>query len=97
MKHLLLAILLIGMLPLAGCAHVTPPPVIKEVAVEVKVPVQVPCVKDRPGEVTALNTVISRSEWDELSTDQREKLLGSQSMNRKGFGDRLVVATAGCT
>jgi hypothetical protein len=79
---------------LAACT--ANPPIIVEKPVEVKVPVTVPCVKERPGEVVGLRDRVGRADWDALSTDQREKLLQAQAQDRKAFGDRLTVATAGC-
>ena len=88
MKKSILAALL-----LSGCTT----PVIKEVPVEVKVPVNVPCVRDqRPEEVKALKDKMSKGEWNALSTDQREKLLLAQGTDRKAYGDKLYVATSGC-
>lgn len=82
---------------LGACTKTIEVPVIKEVPVEIKVPVAQPCVSgNRPEEVKPLRDRISREEWEQLSTDQRENLLGGQSLDRKGYGDRLAVATAGC-
>lgn len=93
MRYLLPLIVLLA----AGCTKTIEVPVVKEVPVEVKVPVAQPCVSgDRPEEVQPLSSKLSREEWQSLTTDQREKLLGAQAQDRKGFGDKLAVATAGC-
>lgn len=78
---------------LAGCQTRT---VIKEVPIEVKVPVAVPCMGERPGPVGALIDSLSRDEWDALTTDQRANLLAAQALMRKIYGDRLTDASAGC-
>lgn len=79
---------------LAGCA--TPDTIIKEVPIEVKVPVTVPCMGERPEEPQALRDFISRDAWDALTTDQRENLTAAQALAHKNFGDRSTVAAAGC-
>jgi hypothetical protein len=71
-------------------------PVTVTKVVENKVPVSTPCVKDRPEEVVPLRQRLPREDWDRLTTDQREKLLGAQAMDRKAYGEKLSVATAGC-
>lgn len=78
---------------LTGCQTRT---VIKEVPIEVKVPVAMPCMGARPGDVTALRETMSREEWDSLTTDQRENLMAAQALARKIYGDRLTDASAGC-
>lgn len=93
MKLLWIAPLLV----LAACTKTVEVPVIKEVPVEVKIPVAQPCVSgQKPVEVQPLRDKVSSQEWNALTTDQRENLLGGQSLDRKGYGDRLAVATAGC-
>ncbi len=63
----------------------------------VLVPVSSACVSgQRPNEVTALKNTMTKQEWDALSTDQREKLLLANAADRKAYGDKLYVATAGC-
>lgn len=89
MRYVLPLFLLLG-----ACA--TPATIIKEVPVEVKVPVTVPCVQNKPAEVQPVKQKLTREQWNHLTTDQREKLLGAQSLNRKAYGDSLNVATAGC-
>jgi hypothetical protein len=86
--------LIAAALALAGC--VTREPVIEERIIEVKVPVTVPCMGQRPGAVTALIQSLSRAEWDALTTDQRANLLAAQALERKIYGDRLTDAAAGC-
>ena len=86
--------LIAAALALAGC--VTREPVIEERFIEVKVPVTVPCMGQRPGAVTALIQSLSRAEWDALTTDQRANLLAAQALERKIYGDRLTDAAAGC-
>jgi len=81
-------------LALAGCTRTVT--VTKEVPVEVRVPVAVACVLERPDEVVPLRYKIAREQWEALSTDQRENLLQAQALDRKAFGDKLFVATAGC-
>lgn len=85
-------ILLLSFL-LAGCAK----PVIVERPVEVKVPVSVPCISGtKPTEPPALRDRLSRQDWEAMSTDQRERHLAAQALDRKVYGDQLGVATAGC-
>lgn len=90
----------IWLLPLAwmlgGCTKTVEVPVIKEVAVEVKVPVSTPCIVNRPTPPASLRDKVSVAQWRALSTDQRENLLASQSLERKVYQDRLEVSTAGC-
>lgn len=86
---------LLAALTLAGCA--TPAPVIKEVVVEVKVPVTVPCVEgERPAEPVALKERFPRQEWELLATQEREALLMVQALDRKIYGDKLTGAVSGC-
>lgn len=94
-RFLIAVLVCIAVYPLTGCATKQIPVTVEKV-VEVKVPVSTPCVKDRPEEVVALNRKMTREEWDSLTTDQREKLLGAQALDRKAYGDKLNVATAGC-
>lgn len=70
--------------------------VIKEVPVEVKVPVHAPCVVNRPTPPAPLRDKILPEEWRALTTDQRENLLAAQGLGRKAYQDRLEVSTAGC-
>lgn len=95
MKYWWLYLLFFILIVLAGCTtHKVP--VIKEVPVEVKIPVSAPCMGARPAEVKSLKSIVSREEWDALTSDQREKLLGAQSLKHKSYGDKLTVASAGC-
>lgn len=82
-------------LALAACAG-KPEPVIETRTVEVKVPVTVPCMGQRPGPVEALIDKLPRAEWDALSTDQRAHLLAAQALERKLYGERVTDAAAGC-
>lgn len=88
MRVLLLALLL------GGCA--TTRTVIKEVPVEVRIPVSAPCMGQRPDPVSGLRESLTRQEWDSLSTDQRENLLGAQALLHKIYGERATIAAAGC-
>lgn len=82
------------LLPLAAC---TPATVTVERPVEVKVPVSAPCVLGtKPSEPASLQTKIGRQAWNALTTDQREKLLASQALSRKAYGDELTAVTSGC-
>lgn len=81
---------------LASCANKPRPTVVKEVPVEVKVPVSAPCVVNRPEAPQPLSAVILPEEWRVLTTDQRENLLASQALNRKAYQEKLEVAVAGC-
>lgn len=87
-----IAVFAVLALVLTGCTRT----ITKEVVVEVKVPVTVPCMAERPGAVTALIDGLSRDEWDALTTDQRANLLAAQALERKIYGDRLTDASAGC-
>ena len=80
---------------IAGCAH-TPEQVIVEKPVEVKVPVPVPCVVNKPSEPGSLRDKVDRTTWSYMTTDQREKLVGAQALDRKAYGDALTAETAGC-
>lgn len=80
-------------LVLAGCQTRT---VIKEVPVEVKVPVTVPCMGLRPDLVEPLNSTITPDEWEALSTDQRAALLAAQSLAWKILSWQALDASAGC-
>ena len=84
-----------GTILLAGCAaHEVP--VTTVATKEVKVPVSTPCVQNKPDRVVPLREQLTRDQWDGLSTDQREKLLGAQALDHLVYGDKLDVATAGC-
>ena len=72
-------------------------PVVVEKIVEVKVPVSVACrAGERPEEPVALRDRIDRNIWDAMTTDQRQNLISAQALDRKAFGDKLTVNTAGC-
>lgn len=83
---------LMVLLTTAGCTTT----VTKPVPVEVKVPVTIPCVVDKPQEVKALRDRIKKDQWAALSTDQRQSLLLSQGLDRKAFGDKAMTVIAGC-
>lgn len=83
---------LVALLLLAGCTKT----VIKEVPIEVKVPVAAPCMGERPKEPTALRDKIPSETWESMPTDQRQNQLGAQAMARKAYGDKVTVASAGC-
>lgn len=87
-----IAIIAVLALALAGCTRT----VTKEVVIEVKVPVTVPCMGEHPASVTALIESLSRDEWDAMTTDQRANLLAAQAIERKVYGDTLTDASAGC-
>jgi len=70
--------------------------IIKEVPVEVKVPVTVPCMGARPDIVESLRNSIGRDEWDTLTTDQRENLIAAQALAWKILGWQGLDASAGC-
>lgn len=82
-------------LALAACAGKSEP-VIVERPVEVRVPVSVPCMGERPATITALIDKMPRTEWDALPTDLRANLLAAQALERKLYGERLADAAAGC-
>lgn len=70
---------------------------IKTQLVEVKVPVVASCRQgEAPTEPVALRDRMLREMWDIMSTDQRENLLQAQALDRKIYGDKLTVNTAGC-
>lgn len=70
--------------------------IIREVPIEVKVPVIVPCVGNKPEAVVPLRDQVSRQEWSMMNTSQREALLAIQAENRKLYGEQLDDATIGC-
>ncbi len=76
----------------AGCTST----VTRDVPTTVKVPVTVPCVKDKPVEVQALRDRMTREEWASLTTDQRQSLLLGQGFDHKAYGDKSKVVIAGC-
>ena len=81
-------------LTLAGCGA---PPVVVEHPVIVEKPVSVTCVLGvRPMEPATLKSKYTPDQWALLTTDQREKLLAANSIDRKTYGDKLYVATVGC-
>jgi hypothetical protein len=86
--------LIAAALTLAGC--VTREPVIEERIIEVKVPVTVPCMGQRPDPVQALRDSIGREEWAVLTTDQRAALVAAQALAHKLLGERATDASAGC-
>lgn len=92
-RFVLLCLALAGAVALAGCA---PKTIYVDRPVEVRVPVTVPCMAERPAEVVSLRDTLTREEWDALTTDQRENLMGAQALLRKIYGDRLTAASAGC-
>lgn len=89
------ALPLASLFMLAACAG-DPEPVIETRTVEVRVPVTVPCIGERPAPITALIDSIPRDEWDALPTDTRANLLAAQALERKLYGERLSDAAAGC-
>lgn len=82
-------------LALTSCAGKSEP-VIETRTVEVRVPVTVPCMGERPATITALIDSIPRAEWDAMPTDTRANLLAAQALERKLYGERLSDASAGC-
>lgn len=90
----LVLVLVLCLLLGGGC--VKQRPIIRDRVVETKVPVSAPCVADRPEKVAALRDQIDSTTWSAMGTDQREKRLTAQAMDRKTYGDKLDVATAGC-
>jgi hypothetical protein len=78
---------------LGGCAGT----VVQEKPVTVLTPVTVPCVSPaRPDETKALKLKMTKKQWDALDVKQRQDLLLAQGMDRKAYGDKLYVSTAGC-
>jgi len=92
-----IAIWLMPFTALIGCTHTVERPVIQTQVQTVKVPVSVPCRKgETPQAPVALRDRFTREEWDALTTDQRENLSQAQAQDRKAYGDKLAVNTAGC-
>lgn len=89
------AVTIAAALALAACAG-KQEPVVETRTVEVKVPVTVPCMAERPATITALIDSIPRADWDALPTDVRANLLAAQALERKLYGERLADAAAGC-
>lgn len=83
------------LLAAAGCAG-QPKTIIDRQPIEVKVPVSAPCMTEKPEEVVPLRERLPRSDWDALTTDQREALNGAQAMRHKTYSEKLAVASAGC-
>lgn len=80
---------------LAACGEKEP--IIIEKPVIVEKAVHSPCVQgERPDEVTPVKQRVSRSQWNRMTTDQRDKLLTSNGMDRKAYSEQLYVATSGC-
>jgi hypothetical protein len=90
--RLMIACSTLAALSLAGCTRT----ITKEVPIEVKVPVTVPCMGARPSPVQALRESLSREEWDALTTDQRANLVAAQAIERMIYGNRAADASAGC-
>lgn len=85
---------LILLLALALCACTKT--VYVDRVVEVKVPVSAPCMGDRPPPVVPLRDLFTQEEWQALSTDQRDALVGAQALAHQIFGQRATAAAAGC-
>jgi hypothetical protein len=90
-----LALMALAAFALASCAGKREP-VIETRTVEVRVPVTVPCLGEKPATITALIDSIPRPEWDALPTDTRANLLAAQALERKLYGEKLADAAAGC-
>lgn len=84
-----------ALLLIAACAG-QPKTVIKEVPVEVRVPVRMPCMREEPEPVVPLRDNLTREEWDALTTDQRMNLVASQAIHWMLYGLESDVASAGC-
>lgn len=90
-------LILIPALLLAGCAG-TPPPVIVEKIVEVKVEVPVPCLSaPLPTEPVPLRDRYSYDEWTAMGTAEREALVLAQGLDRRVYGDQATSLLTGCT
>lgn len=89
------AVTIAATLALAACVG-KQESVVETRTVEVKVPVTVPCMAERPATVTALIDSIPRADWDALPTDVRANLLAAQALERKLYGEKLADAAAGC-
>jgi hypothetical protein len=92
MNAKLIAAMTLAAMALAGCTRT----ITKEVPIEVRVPVAVPCMLARPEVEPSLKEQIERDQWDDLTTDQRANLVAAQALARKLYGDRLTDAAAGC-
>lgn len=80
---------------LAACAG-QPKTVIREVPIEVKVPVRMPCMGERPEQPVSLRDKFTEDEWRALTTDQRANLVAAQAIARMIYGNQLADASAGC-
>lgn len=84
--------IVILILSLGGCTRT----VYVDRVVEVKVPVSAPCMGERPAPVTPLRDLFTKEEWQALTTDQRDALVGAQALAHQILGQRATVASAGC-
>lgn len=80
---------------LAGCAH-NPPPPPQIVYQEVKVPVAVGCVRDRPERVKSLAEQITQTIWAGMPTGAKAQAVKAQAGRRQNYEDKLSASVAGC-
>lgn len=82
---------------LGGCSTTRELPIVRDRVSEVRVAVAAPCRQgERPTEPVSLRDRFTNEEWQAMTTDQRENLVSAQGLDRKVYGDRLAVNTAGC-
>lgn len=87
-----LIIYTLAALSLAGCTET----IVKEVPVEVKVPVAQPCAGDRPATVTSLKRDYTDEQWDQMDPKQKAAAVGHKALERQTYGEQLNAATASC-
>lgn len=90
------ALLLFSTALVSACASVpdTPPPAV--VYREVKVPVQIGCVKARPLPVVPMNQQLGDAQFAALPTGTKAEAVKAQVGARLNYEDALTASVAGC-
>lgn len=83
-------------LALASCGQPTPPVEPSIVYREVKVPVAVGCVSQRPTPPVAANARISADQWAALAPGAQAEVMKAQAGEHMNYEDKLNAATSGC-
>lgn len=78
---------------LSACAA---PAIVQDRAVDVFIPVPVPCALPRPAAPVPLRDRLSEAEWGALDARQRAAEVGRQALAWQSYAEALNAATGAC-
>ena len=78
----------------AALAACSPKVITRDVPVEVKVPISVPCAAERPSPPVPLSRAYPN--WPAMDVRQKAAAVGKQALEWQAYGEGLNAATAGC-